>query len=67
MNPQTNVPNRVIVPLGPEQDVCVYNSLGSINFILDVNGWLPSTRAGIGGASRLSPIGVSSFPVHEAP
>ena len=34
-----NLPNRVIVPLGPEQDVCVYNSLGSINFILDVNGW----------------------------
>jgi hypothetical protein len=36
---QTNLPNRVIVPLGPSQDVCVYNSLGSINFILDVNGW----------------------------
>ena len=24
---------------GPEQDVCVYNSLGTINFILDINGW----------------------------
>jgi hypothetical protein len=39
VNAQTNLPNRVIVPLGPAQDVCVYNSLGSINVILDVNGW----------------------------
>jgi hypothetical protein len=39
VNPQTNLPNRVIVPLGPDQGVCVYNSLGTINFILDVNGW----------------------------
>ncbi len=39
LNAHNNLPNRVIVPLGPEQDVCVYNSLGSINFILDVNGW----------------------------
>ena len=39
VNAQTNLPNRVIVPLGPDQDVCVYNSLGSINFILDLNGW----------------------------
>jgi hypothetical protein len=41
-----NLPNRVIVPLGPHQDVCVYNSLGSINFILDLNGWF-----GTGGES----------------
>jgi hypothetical protein len=34
-----NLPNRVIVPLGPDQDVCVYNSLGTINYILDINGW----------------------------
>jgi hypothetical protein len=34
-----NLPNRVMVPLGPDQDVCVYNSQGSTNFILDVNGW----------------------------
>jgi len=39
VNAQTNLPNRVIVPLGPDRDVCVYNSLGSINFILDLNGW----------------------------
>jgi hypothetical protein len=39
VNAQTNLPNRVIVPVGPDQDVCVYNSLGTINFILDVSGW----------------------------
>ncbi|MGD1033732.1 MAG: hypothetical protein ABR977_04795 [Candidatus Dormibacteria bacterium] len=39
VGPAHNLPNRVIVPLGPEQDVCVYNSLGTINFILDINGW----------------------------
>jgi hypothetical protein len=39
VNAQTNLPNQVIVPLGPDQDVCVYNSLGSINFVLDINGW----------------------------
>jgi len=33
------LPNRVVAPLGPLQDVCVYNSLGSIDFIIDVNGW----------------------------
>ena len=36
------LPNRVIVPLGPSQDVCVYNAVGTINFILDVNGWFGS-------------------------
>ena len=39
VNAQTNLPNQVIVPLGPENDICVYNSLGTINFILDVSGW----------------------------
>jgi hypothetical protein len=39
VNAGYNLPNRVIVPLGPEQDVCVYNNQGAINFILDVNGW----------------------------
>ena len=47
---QTNLPNRVIVPLGPDQDVCVYNSLGSINFILDVNGWFGTGSESTPGA-----------------
>ena len=33
------LPNRVVVPLGPAQDICVYNSSGTMNFIVDVNGW----------------------------
>jgi hypothetical protein len=33
------LPNRVMSPLGPQHDVCVYNSLGSIDFIIDLDGW----------------------------
>jgi len=33
------LPNRVVSALGPHQDVCVYNSLGSINFFIDLDGW----------------------------
>ena len=41
-------PNRVISTLGPHQDICVYNSVGSVNFIVDVSGWF-----GSGGESTL--------------
>ncbi len=33
------LPNRVVSSLGPRQDVCVYNALGNIDFIVDVDGW----------------------------
>ncbi|HXZ98710.1 MAG TPA: Ig-like domain-containing protein [Candidatus Binatia bacterium] len=33
------LPNRVIVPLGPAHDVCIYNAQGTQNFVLDANGW----------------------------
>jgi len=33
------LPNRVISPLGPRNDVCVFNAVGSIEFIIDVDGW----------------------------
>jgi subtilisin family serine protease len=41
VNPAANttLPNRVISPLGPRHDVCVFNSVGSIDFIIDVDGW----------------------------
>ena len=43
VNPGVNLPNRVIVPIGTSGaalgKVCIYNSLGSMNFIIDVNGW----------------------------
>jgi hypothetical protein len=51
VNAGDNLPNRVIVPLGPKQDVCVYNSQGSINFILDVNGWFGNGEESAQGAS----------------
>ena len=48
---QDDLPNRVIVPLGPHQDVCVYNSAGTINFVLDVNGWFGNGSESSPGAS----------------
>jgi len=51
---RTNQANRVIVPLGPatngghDTDVCVYNSLGSIDFLLDANGWFGASGAAAG-------------------
>jgi hypothetical protein len=63
VNALTNQANRVIVPLGPDatggptKDVCVYNSLGNINFILDANGWFGSSTAAIG--TQFQPIGPS--------
>ena len=41
VNPRAGsaLPNRVISALGPHQDVCVYNAVGRIDFIIDVNGW----------------------------
>ena len=63
---RTNQANRVIVPLGPATsgssdttDVCVYNSLGTIDVILDANGWFGASSAAAGtdfqviGPSRL--------------
>ena len=41
VNPSAHsaLPNRVISALGPHQDVCIYNAVGSTDFIIDVNGW----------------------------
>jgi hypothetical protein len=52
----TALPNRVISKLGPDQDVCIYSALGSINFIVDVNGWF-------GGTSGSPPPGVLFYSV----
>ncbi len=43
-------PNRVITRLGPNADVCVYNMQGSINAILDVNGWFGTGAETLAGA-----------------
>jgi hypothetical protein len=47
--------NRVMVPLGPassggsnDTDICVYNSQGTINIVIDANGWFGSATAPTG-------------------
>jgi hypothetical protein len=53
--------NRVMVSLGPgatggpATDVCVYNSMGSIDFILDATGWFGAASAPLG--TRFQAIG----------
>jgi hypothetical protein len=50
LNPAAGIalPNRVISKLGPNQDVCLFSPVGSINFITDVNGWFGSSTAPAG-------------------
>jgi IPT/TIG domain len=50
LNPKAGetLPNRVISPLGPNRDICVFNSVGSVNFIIDVNGWFGTAAAPAG-------------------
>jgi hypothetical protein len=38
----------VISGLGPKEDICVFNAAGSINFIVDVDGWFGSASAPAG-------------------
>ncbi|MFI5287671.1 MAG: PKD domain-containing protein [Candidatus Dormibacteria bacterium] len=51
------LPNRVISDLGPHQDVCIYNSVGSVDFIVDVNGWFGN------GSETTSPPGALFYAV----
>jgi outer membrane protein assembly factor BamB len=44
------LPNRVIATLGPNQDICVFNNIGSVNFIIDVNGWFGNGHETAAGA-----------------
>ncbi len=46
--PGISLPNRVISSLGPNQDICLYSAAGSINFIIDVNGWFGTASAPAG-------------------
>lgn len=51
------LPNRVISDLGPHQDVCIYNAIGSVDFIVDVNGWFGN------GSETTSPPGALYYAV----
>jgi hypothetical protein len=54
LNGSTVEANRVMVGLGPgpgggsDTSVCVYNSVGTINIVLDANGWFGGSTAGAG-------------------
>jgi hypothetical protein len=54
VNAATNQANRVFAQLGPassggpDTDVCVYNSQGTVDVILDANGWFGAGSAGAG-------------------
>jgi IPT/TIG domain len=43
--PGISLPNRVISNLGPHQDICLYSAAGTINFVIDVNGWFGTAAA----------------------
>jgi hypothetical protein len=54
VGPSVALANRVMVPLGPANpggsntDICVYNSQGTINIVIDANGWFGSAGAPTG-------------------
>jgi outer membrane protein assembly factor BamB len=47
-SPGISLPNRVISDLGPHQDICLFSAAGSINFVIDVNGWFGTSGAPAG-------------------
>ncbi len=46
--PGISLPNRVISNLGPHGDICLFSAAGSINFVIDVNGWFGKATASPG-------------------
>ena len=42
--------NRVIVPVDASGNICVYNAQGSIDFVMDVNGWFGNGGEATAGA-----------------
>jgi hypothetical protein len=63
VNPSAHsaLPNRVISALGPHQDVCIYNAIGSTDFIIDVNGWF-----GDGTELATTPVGALFYAIPPA-
>jgi hypothetical protein len=59
LNPKAGIslPNRVISSLGPASDVCIYNAVGSIEFVIDVGGWF-----GTGGEATAGSLFYSVSP-----
>ena len=44
------IPNRVIVPLGAGGQVSIFNGAGSVNVVVDVNGWFTDDTSTAGGS-----------------
>jgi large repetitive protein len=54
----TALPTRVIVPVDASGNICVFNALGSINLVIDVNGWF-----GTGGETTAGALFYPTAPV----
>jgi len=50
-----SVPNRVAVALGTGGQISIYNPVGTVDVVADVNGWFTDTTVGGSGAS-LTPV-----------
>jgi hypothetical protein len=46
--PGQTVPNRVVVPVGADGRLRIYNSEGSADVVVDVNGWYSDSSAAVG-------------------
>jgi hypothetical protein len=51
------VPNRVIVPLGADGRVAIYNHGGSVDVVVDVSGWFTDASNPQATGFRFTPIG----------
>jgi Glycosyl hydrolases family 18/Fibronectin type III domain len=58
--PAQQVANRVVVPLGPDGAIDLYNSAGSTEAIIDVNGWYTGPAGGVpeGLLTAVTPVRV---------
>ncbi|MEZ5216923.1 MAG: hypothetical protein R2705_14720 [Ilumatobacteraceae bacterium] len=77
IEPNTDTPNQVIVALGEDGKVSLYNDRGSVHFVVDVAGYflagspmqsvtptrLLDTRNGIGSSMKLGPDSKLTLPV----
>jgi hypothetical protein len=54
--------NRVIVPVGTNGTVNIFNSAGSSHVIVDVNGWYTGPNSTVGGAKL---VGITPFRLHD--
>lgn len=52
--PYETVSNEVVIGLGTDQKVSIYNAVGEVHVIVDLNGWFDSTLPG-GGLTSLTP------------